>query len=274
MSHEIQENELSIRLMEKSDVEDARVLHNDPSVLRQLTDPRPVSELQQATWFETLSRSQSSQRYVVRNSVSDYLIGIFRVDNIDLVNKSVMVGLDIAPKYRGRGISHQVYKHFIDHFFNEVGIQRIYLYVLETNEVAHHIYKKLGFEEEGRQRQAIFREGRYVDYIMMSLLKSNHDVTIQAPKIGSERIAQAFESGEFYLSCGVSPAVAHNIAEQIRREEQRHLAQSTIIASKVVSDPGERVKVTEFTLSPSAQKQLQIKSEIPSPTKPQGRQTK
>lgn len=189
MACEIQKNELSIRLMEKSDIEDVRTLHNDESVLRQLTDPRPVSEVQQVAWFEALSRSQSSQRYVVRNSVNGYLIGVFRVDNIDHINKSVMVGLDIAPTYRGRGISYQVYGHFIDHFFKGVGMNRIYLYVLESNDVAHHIYEKLGFEEEGRQRQAVFRGGCYVDYIMMSLLKADVDdkITIKSPQ-------DAFES--------------------------------------------------------------------------------
>ena len=186
MAHEIQENELSIRLMEKGDIEEARTLHNDPSVLRQLTDPRPVNETQQAAWFEALSKSQTSQRYVIRNSVSDYMIGVFRVDNIDLINKSVMVGLDIAPRFRGRGISYQVYEHFIDHFFKEIGMNRIYLYVLETNEIAHHVYEKLGFEEEGRQRQAVFRDGRYVDYVMMSLLKSDVDSRIPAPKTAAE----------------------------------------------------------------------------------------
>jgi RimJ/RimL family protein N-acetyltransferase len=47
----------------------------------------------------------------------------------------------------------------------------LYLKVLETNEKAYSLYKKLGYKENGRIPQQIFRNGSYHDYIHMSLLR-------------------------------------------------------------------------------------------------------
>jgi RimJ/RimL family protein N-acetyltransferase len=54
-------------------------------------------------------------------------------------------------------------------------MNRLWLLVLENNKVALSLYRKAGFVEEGRQRKAIFRDGRYLDYLMMSILRSEYE---------------------------------------------------------------------------------------------------
>jgi diamine N-acetyltransferase len=54
-------------------------------------------------------------------------------------------------------------------------MNRLWLLVLENNEPAKNLYKKMGFVNEGVQRQAIFKEGQYHDYIMMSLLRGEYE---------------------------------------------------------------------------------------------------
>lgn len=172
------EVELSYLLMEKRHLEWARLLHNDPSTLFQLTDPEHVGEIQQLAWFEALANSKSSKRYVIECQIIDNLsvlpVGVFRVDNIDYKNRSVMVGLDLDPVFRGKGLAKQIYEHFLEYYFNQCGMNRIYLKVLETNERAKHVYKSVGFREEGRDRSAIFRDGKYRDYICMSILRDEY----------------------------------------------------------------------------------------------------
>jgi RimJ/RimL family protein N-acetyltransferase len=168
--------ELRYTLMERRHIEWARKLHNDDSTLFQLTDPEHVSELQQDAWFETISRSRTSKRYVVEAQGSSVFvpIGVFRVDNIDYKNRSVMVGLDLDPEWRGKGLASVIYQHFLDYYFNQCGFNRVCLKVLETNERALHVYRKVGFIEEGRDRAAVFRDGCFRDYISMSILREEY----------------------------------------------------------------------------------------------------
>ena len=47
---------------------------------------------------------------------------------------------------------------------------RLELEVFTHNARAIHVYKKLGFQEEGTRHQAFFKEGRFVDALMMGMI--------------------------------------------------------------------------------------------------------
>ena len=168
---------LLIRVMEREDINAARILHNDESTLFNLSDVEHVSEAQQEAWFTSVSTSRKSKRYSIIEAASGDFVGVFRIDMLDLINRSVCVGLDIMHEKRGKGFSKEIYKYFLEYYFLQYGIHRVYLAVLETNSVARNLYAKLGFREEGVHRDAIFRHGKYVDLIWMSLLR--HEFNIQ-----------------------------------------------------------------------------------------------
>ena len=162
--------------LSESELEWTRQLHNDPSTLEMLTDTHVVSEEEQKKWFYNLLFNPKSERVVV--FVDGEPAGLIRLDNIDNENKSICVGLDIDPKFRGLGLSYRVYDFILDHYFgfnsNLSQFNRIWLLVADFNERAKHIYEKIGFKEEGRQREALFRYGKYHDYVMMSILRSEY----------------------------------------------------------------------------------------------------
>jgi RimJ/RimL family protein N-acetyltransferase len=43
--------------------------------------------------------------------------------------------------------------------------------VVADNAAARHVYRKVGFVEEGRQRESFRRAGKWHDMILMSLLE-------------------------------------------------------------------------------------------------------
>ena len=51
-----------------------------------------------------------------------------------------------------------------------MNLQRVSLYVLDTNHRARSVYETVGFVHEGTLRRARFRHGRYVDLHVMGLL--------------------------------------------------------------------------------------------------------
>jgi RimJ/RimL family protein N-acetyltransferase len=55
--------------------------------------------------------------------------------------------------------------------FEQMNLNRIYLRVHEKNERGIHLYGKVGFQHEGRWRQAEFRQGHYQDLLWMSILR-------------------------------------------------------------------------------------------------------
>lgn len=59
----------------------------------------------------------------------------------------------------------------IDYGFNSMNLNRINLTVSEPNISGVQAYFKAGFQLEGRQRQACFRDGTYHDKLIMSILR-------------------------------------------------------------------------------------------------------
>ena len=156
-------------------IEWARELHNDPEVIKNLTDPHLVTPDEQLKWFIRLQDSTSSERLVVqRYGFKSYPIGLVRVDHIDDYNKSVCIGLDIHKDFRGQGLAKEIYHRLFEKYFS-AGYNRIWLMVADYNERAKHIYESLGFQYEGKQREALFKDGKYFDYLIMSILKKEHE---------------------------------------------------------------------------------------------------
>ena len=166
---------LVIRVMERRDIEEARKLHNDDQTLLHLTDVFHVSEAEQERWYDNLLLSRTSKRYSILEADSGKFVGLFRLDSIDLQNRSAWVGLDIARPFRGRGYAKIVYDYFFDYLFRQMGLNRLALVTLETNTVAVSLYESLGFRQEGRPRQAIWRGGKYIDLLQYSLLREEYE---------------------------------------------------------------------------------------------------
>lgn len=166
-------NRTMLRLIELEDLEEVRNLHNEPSTLNQLSDNRYVTASMQELWFRKLQDSVTSFRYVCRDIDSNDLVGVFRVDNLDTLNRSVMIGLDVSQKFRRNGYATEIYKFFIEYLFDKKNFHRLYLSTLSTNIAAQGLYENLGFMQEGIFRDAIFRNNEYVDLINYSLINPN-----------------------------------------------------------------------------------------------------
>jgi RimJ/RimL family protein N-acetyltransferase len=161
-----------LKPLDEEHLEWARLLHNDPSVLDMLTDPHVVSPEEQLRWFDKLQNSSSSRRLVA--FVANSPVGVVRLDQIDYHNKSICVGLDIHREHRGLGYAKKIYKQVFREWFMENNFNRVWLLVAGYNQRALHIYRSLGFVEEGVQRQGLFKKGKYRDYVMMSILRDEY----------------------------------------------------------------------------------------------------
>ncbi len=161
---------LIIRLLERRDLEEARILHNEDGTLSRLTDIWHVSESQQEAWFQSISTSRTSRRYVARLRSDDTFVGVFRVDRIDPWNRNAYVGADVVSALRREGYATEMFDYVLGYLFDQCGLHRVALATLEDNTSALALYRKLGFVEEGREREAIFRGGRFHDLVVMGLL--------------------------------------------------------------------------------------------------------
>jgi RimJ/RimL family protein N-acetyltransferase len=70
------------------------------------------------------------------------------------------------------GYGTEVMRLMLKHGFNTLNLNRIALEVYENNPRAIRSYEKAGFFLEGRKRQGMYKNGRYIDIFLMSVLRS------------------------------------------------------------------------------------------------------
>jgi UDP-4-amino-4,6-dideoxy-N-acetyl-beta-L-altrosamine N-acetyltransferase len=161
---------VAIRPIEEKDLEKMAVLRGDPRIWMMLGDISMINKNAQQNWFSSLQNDPMRRYFILCSKQQDFL-GIVRMDEIDWINRSMRVGGDIIPEFHRQGYGTKMFELINKYCFAYLNMNRLWLFVLETNTAALHLYAKAGFQEEGRQKQAIFRDGRYQDYIMMSLIR-------------------------------------------------------------------------------------------------------
>jgi RimJ/RimL family protein N-acetyltransferase len=156
---------------------------NDPDVRHGIGIYLPFSMADEADWFEAMQKRPASEhnlaievRELIPQGAENWkLIGSCGFFNNDQRNTSSEFGIMIGDKsYWDKGYGTEAVRLLVKHGFHTLNLNRIYLRVLENNPRAIRAYEKAGFTHEGRQRQADFRDGRYIDLLVMSMLRSEY----------------------------------------------------------------------------------------------------
>lgn len=167
---------IRLRAVERSDLPSFVAFFNDPEVRENLDVYLPMSLASEEQWFEhNLKRQPEEQQYALdaRDGEGWKLIGSCGFFHLSMRDRSAEIGLSIGDKaYWNQGYGQETVQLLLQHGFNTLNLNRIVLQVLDNHNRAIHVYEKAGFVLEGRQRQARYRDGQYIDLLLMSVLKS------------------------------------------------------------------------------------------------------
>ncbi len=67
----------------------------------------------------------------------------------------------------------------VDYGFLTLGLNRIQLQVWVDNIAGVKAYERAGFKREGMLRQAMFHDGKYCDFLVMSILREEYLAEMQ-----------------------------------------------------------------------------------------------
>jgi RimJ/RimL family protein N-acetyltransferase len=148
-------------------------MRNDPSTWINLTGIRHITPGDQEDWFDSL-QSDKQREYFTALTESGEFLGMIRTDEIDTVNRSIRVGLDIAVDKRGQGWGTKVYTALLKWLFDYMGYHRVWLYTLTFNQPGLRLYRRVGFSVEGVMKESIWRDGAWWDCIIMSILEDEY----------------------------------------------------------------------------------------------------
>jgi RimJ/RimL family protein N-acetyltransferase len=149
--------------------------YRDPDLAR-LTrySLRPMSDVEIERFFATRLLPASALAYGIHERHSGRLVGLTTFSALDPDNGSVLFHITIGERdVWGRGLGTESTELMLELAFERLGLHRVGLSVFAFNLRAIRAYQKAGFREEGRLREAIVRDGRRWDEVVMGVLRDD-----------------------------------------------------------------------------------------------------
>ena len=169
-----------LRAVEEEDLEMLRQLTNSPDYEKMIVGwAFPVSKKDQTEWFANCKNGLSRIRYTIVTE-ADGPVGMIGLRDIDWKNGVASgLGMRIAKKeIRTRGLATDAWMTLMRYAFQELRLNRINGSALAYNKASLRVCEKVGFKVEGIQRQAVYKNGEYIDLVMMGCLKSDYEALI------------------------------------------------------------------------------------------------
>jgi len=161
-----------LRPLEESDVPGFYGFLADPDVRRTLVIRATVVTESSSREYVRGAAARRDQLFAIVTRDDDVHIGNAGIHDIDAVNQRAELGLVIGRKeVWGRGYGTEAARLVCRHGFATLNLHRISLSCYAINERGLALYRRVGFREEGRRREHVFIEGRWVDEVVMGLLR-------------------------------------------------------------------------------------------------------
>ena len=171
-----------LRSIERDDLPRFVQWLNDPETRQGLAVRFPMGMAEEEHWFEENLKAEPGLRALALDAHAESPapaatanwthIGGTGFHKIDWGDRWGEIGILIGNKeYWNRGYGTEATRTLVRWGFDGLNLNRIWLRVYEDNARAIRCYEKVGFRIEGRLRQDRFRDGRYLDTIIMAILR-------------------------------------------------------------------------------------------------------
>jgi RimJ/RimL family protein N-acetyltransferase len=138
---------------------------------RTLTLP-PSKEAIRESWKSDLAAARFPAAYwFVLEGPDRTAVGIGGLQAVNYLHGDAVLPVLIARSARGRGLGLRVAAILLDVAFDRLRLRRVTTYFRSDNARTQEIVTRLGFREEGRLRQAWMVDGRYMDCIIVGILR-------------------------------------------------------------------------------------------------------
>ena len=142
---------------------------SDPQVTQFLGRNAPVTLAEEERWFHDYLRHGDEQIFAIE--VDGKHVGNLGLHKVDRVHRKADLGIVIGePMYWSRGFGTDALRAALAYGFEVLGLNKVSLDVLEDNARAQRSYVKCGFVREGIHREDVFKDGRFLNVVRMSIL--------------------------------------------------------------------------------------------------------
>ncbi len=166
-----------LRPLGRSDIRHFLKWFNDPEVTQYLTMYLPMTEMAEEKWIENAAARDSvgtDVHFVIEatDDENNTTIGNIGLHRISPKDHCAEFGVAIGEKsYWSKGYGTEATGLILDYGFQQLNLHRISSSALAFNERSLRLHGKVGFVEEGRERDGVFKNGQFHDLVRFGILR-------------------------------------------------------------------------------------------------------
>jgi diamine N-acetyltransferase len=169
----------ALGLLRRDHLPKLAVWFNDPETRRGLAHRGLVNEDGELQWYDEMTKAGAAPRpttvaFAIHAATDGELVGVCSLEGIDHNFLRADYGVFLGQR-RGTGIGSEATRLVLDWAFTILGLRNVMLESYEFNEQAVRAYKRAGFQEIGRRRDAVRALGRRWDCILMDATAEGFD---------------------------------------------------------------------------------------------------
>jgi RimJ/RimL family protein N-acetyltransferase len=167
----------TLRPLLESDIPTWHQWFNNPIITQHMEQGYYPNTLhKQQVFLSSLSQDNGSIQLAIIDKESDTLIGTVGLHQINTFNRNADISIVIGdPTFSGKGIGKEAVNLMIEHAFKTLNLHKVTAGMAATNSSSYNLFKSLGFQEEARQKEQLFLNGRYTDLIKLGKINSSHN---------------------------------------------------------------------------------------------------
>ena len=167
---------LSLIPFAEKNLDQTRQWANDQEICGGILRVLPVTEYDQEQWFVNLCHDLSKIVLSVHLLENEKHVGNSGFYDIDYLHRRAELWMLIGEKTCwGKGYGKQIVQLMLSYGFDSLNLNRIFLHVRHDHPRAVKLYENAGFKAEGVLREQYFMQGKYVNVLVMSILRSDYD---------------------------------------------------------------------------------------------------
>ncbi len=152
--------------------EEVRQWRNAQEIRSQMVNSHVISLEEHTGWVASLKENKTTRVWVAYHDGIPF--GVVNLAKIDYQQKTTDWGIYIGDlDHRGRGLARPLLYSLMNHVFEVLGLNKMQTKVLEDNEAAQTLYKKMGFAEVPGSEVIIKRADDEACFIEMAIEKKD-----------------------------------------------------------------------------------------------------
>lgn len=155
-----------------TDLEQLRSWRNTTEINKWCRQVGLISDVDQKAWFDSLSKDKTQRLFLIK-SPKESPLGVGGLTSICPIRRHAEFSLYIGTEYQGQGYGKKALKSILAFGFDHLNLHQIWGETFGGNP-AYKMFVALGMNADGVRRDFYFKNGQYLDAMLVSMLQSEY----------------------------------------------------------------------------------------------------